>query len=204
MRCRRRRSHAVHAEDAAMDGDGRRFAKHFVTDPSCCPSRAAMMTGRCPTTTASGCSPRGPSSTTPLHGVLSAQRGLLDVRRRQVPHHLAEDHDAAVLRPLHRDLGRLQQRGQHGWTGSAHADRVLHHRLGVRGREYVTSALGLRQAVPAVRDAAGPALGEGHEPGRHVTRSGRSRRPSMPTRRWHLLRVGGDRPQRTSPRTCAT
>ena len=39
---------AVHAQDPAWMAGGRRYTQMFVADPSCCPSRSSLMTGRYP------------------------------------------------------------------------------------------------------------------------------------------------------------
>ena len=124
---------------------GRRYPKHFVADPSCCPSRASLMTGRMPHNNGVRLQSQGPAFDHP-HSMACYLRsaGLLDVRRRQVPRLLAADDHATVLRPLHGHVGRLQRTSPPAWTASARTMTGYSTTgLGVRGREYITGALGL-------------------------------------------------------------
>ena len=70
------------------------------------------------TTTASASRRRARLRLRALVACYLARRRLRDVRGREVPHDLAEDQAAAVLRPLDGDLGRLQQRRRPRSTAS--------------------------------------------------------------------------------------
>ena len=70
----------------------RRYTQTFVADPSCCPSRASLMTGRYPHNNGVQNQQDGPKFDGPHSMACYLRDGRLrDLPRRQVPHHLAED-----------------------------------------------------------------------------------------------------------------
>ena len=135
---------AVHAQDQSSGWRAARsYSQMFVADPSCCPSRSSLMTGRYPHNNGVHNQQEGTAvRRRALDGLLPAYRRLRDVPRRQVPHHLAQDDAAAVLRPLDGDVGWLQQR-----PGEDRRDVEEEHRLlddvprARRVASYITSAL---------------------------------------------------------------
>ena len=107
--------------------DGTRFTQSFVADPSCCPSRSALMTGRYPHNNGVATSRTARSSTARTRWRATSRTAATRRTWRQVPDDVAEDLAAAVLRPLDRHVGRLQQRRGPRSTGVADRARLQHY-----------------------------------------------------------------------------
>ena len=141
--------------------DGTRYTQTFVADPSCCPSRSSLMTGRYPHNNGVRNQQDGPKFDS-AHSMACyfQQRRLRDLHRRQVPDHLAEDQGAAVLRPLDRHVGWLHDVAVKVDGTARKRCRLQHHLPRQPGpRLHHPGAQRGHQAVPALRDPAGAALG---------------------------------------------
>ncbi len=147
---------------------GRRYTQSFVNDPSCCPSRASMMTGRYPHN----------------NGVLDQQAGPQFPSQYSLACYFARAGYATYIAGKFLTTWPKTQRPpcfDHStviWGGynnvAARTDGVAGTltgynttSLGVRGREYVTAGAVRHRAVPPVRDPAGPALGQRHDQRHH-------------------------------------
>ena len=109
-----------------------------------------------------------------------------------------------VLRPLDGDVGRLQQRRRCGSTGRSRTGTGYSTTyLGNQGRSVHHQRAVGHEAVPALRDPAGAALGRHHQPERQHLEAGRPRH-QVRRRRTSGPAPGSPRPTApTSRRTCA-
>lgn len=123
---------------------GRRFPTHFVTEPSCCPSRSSLMTGRMPHNNGVRLQSQGPAFDAPHsmacylraagYSTYVAGKFLTTWPRTTTPP--CFDHSTVMWGGYQNVATRVDgvARTLTGYSTTA---------LGVRGREYITAALGL-------------------------------------------------------------
>src|SRR6185312_9398020 len=123
---------------------GRRFPQHFVTEPSCCPSRSSLMTGRMPHNDGVRLQSQGPSFDSQHsmacylraagYSTYIAGKFLTTWPRTTTPP--CFDHSTVMWGGYNNVATRVDgvARTMAGYSTTG---------LGVRGREYVTAALGL-------------------------------------------------------------
>jgi N-acetylglucosamine-6-sulfatase len=123
---------------------GRRFPQHFVTEPSCCPSRSSLMTGRMPHNNGVRLQSQGPSFDSQHsmacylraagYSTYIAGKFLTTWPRTTTPP--CFDHSTVMWGGYNNVATRVDgvARTMAGYSTTG---------LGVRGREYVTAALGL-------------------------------------------------------------
>ena len=139
---------------------GRRYTKMFVTVPSCCPSRSALMTGRYSHNNGVRLQSQGPSFDG-AHSMACYLRaaGYATYEAGKFLVSWPNNASPAVLRPLHADHGWVQQRPG-ARRRRVESDERLFDDHARRSRSRVRHpGTRERQAVPAVRDAARAALG---------------------------------------------
>ena len=162
------------------------------------------MTGRYPHNNGVRLQSDGPKFDNPTRWPATSQRGLLNLRRRQVPHHLAEDHVPpcfAHSTVMWGGYNNVEVRVD-GVARTAPGYSTTY--LGVRGREYITSALEPASPFLLYETPQAPHWVEVTNPDGTVVRR------AVPEAKYADAPVGTVRRRRprptaaTSPRTCAT
>ena len=142
---------------------GTRFTQSFVADPSCCPSRSSLMTGRYPHNNGVRTSSRATNFDSAHsmacyfqnagYATYMAGKFLTTWPKTKVPP--CFDHSTVMWGGYNDVAGQGRRRRQEAGAGYNTTY------LGNQGRElHHPGAQRRHQAVPAVRDAAGPALGQ--------------------------------------------
>jgi arylsulfatase A-like enzyme len=150
---------------------GTRFANHFVVEPSCCPSRSSLMTGRFPHNNGIRLQSQGPNfdATHSMacylrsagYSTYVAGKFLTTWPRTQTPP--CFDH-STVMWGGYNNVGMRTDgvwRTMQGYTTTV---------LGVRGREYITSALGLSKPFLLYETPQAPHWAEINNPGGSTSR----------------------------------
>ncbi len=168
----------------AWMADGRRYTQMFVADPSCCPSRAAMMTGRYPHNNGVQDQQDGPLFDGPHsmacylrtagYATYIAGKFLTTWPKTTLP---------PCFDRLDGDVGWLPQRRGAGRRGLPDGVRLLHHLPG-QPRAGSTSPSALSGTAPFLlyETPQAPHWVNDHQPRRHHVEAGRPRHASTPRR----------------------